>query len=858
MELMNVDAQLQRYDVWSLGYKSKVVANTTSISEVMDRMADFLDANTEPYTHVVVISHSLGGVIGRGALGRSKFERRLHQRCTFITLGTPFDGSMLARYAELFPNIASDQVHALKAVDPNSEVLNGHWKRLRHNFASRLRHFAGYETRTIGGGVLVVDQKSASLSVAKELGDEAVGFDGNHFTICKFANANHSGFRTIKQWIVNPKSGFPSMANKLPSGARLKEGGVCVFEKTVTVEMDFDVPFGCTLEVLPGTTVLFRNGALILCEGMLQAHGSANEPIIFDFDQDSCREAALVMKGSFVEGSRLTHCEFRYGNGMAMERADPRRDEKNDPTTFWWTAIERSRGLYRLHYTRRAGGAVVLWNASKVGFENCQFYENEAWNGGACVILNSRLVGFRNCQFERNRSAFGGALYVLSSDLVLDSCTFEKNLAVGPANTNQVICYQGENQFHADMKAAFDSPAWSCGGALYLGYRSQVNIRNQTKFVANRATYVGGAIYNIETHPQGSPDASIIVGAEFTDNRAGFGGGAVWVDDSSRVHFTESTWLRNRVERGASNTPPVQALKDASSVVAGSIKESGLKLNGTTWYDSGSGEANDHQQIFALPANVEIQPRLVPPPTSNSKPAGGVKVSSPAAPFVDNEWMLNQNSFKTASGRAIDTIVIHHVSAIKWTNDTVLRTRYRERVEALEKRYPVAERKYDWRSCKEIFEIYGVSAHYMIDRGGKIRRLVREKDIAFHAGAARMPDGREGVNEFSLGIELISSHPKDDPEVESGKVPAYTEKQYESLLALIAEIRARHQVPSSNVIGHDQIAPGRKTDPGPLFDWGRVRKGLRSDASSPKPKPPNALAIVQFRSGPPSLFPPPP
>lgn len=107
------------------------------------------------------------------------------------------------------------------------------------------------------------------------------------------------------------------------------------------------------------------------------------------------------------------------------------------------------------------------------------------------------------------------------------------------------------------------------------------------------------------------------------------------------------------------------------------------------------------------------------------------------------------------------------------------------------------------------YEQYGVGAHYLIDRGGHIIRLVRESDIAYHAGESKMPDGRKNVNDFSLGIELIGTE-------ESG----YTDKQYDALNALVADIKTRSKI--NDIVGHSDIAPTRKTDPW-KFDWKKLK-----------------------------------
>lgn len=104
-----------------------------------------------------------------------------------------------------------------------------------------------------------------------------------------------------------------------------------------------------------------------------------------------------------------------------------------------------------------------------------------------------------------------------------------------------------------------------------------------------------------------------------------------------------------------------------------------------------------------------------------------------------------------------------------------------------------------------------VSTHYFIDRAGAVVRFVPEFKRAWHAGVSRF-GGRENCNDFSLGIELEGddSHP-------------FTPVQYDMLNRLLADIGRRyHQVSRERIVGHADIAPGRKTDPGPFFDWDRV------------------------------------
>lgn len=109
----------------------------------------------------------------------------------------------------------------------------------------------------------------------------------------------------------------------------------------------------------------------------------------------------------------------------------------------------------------------------------------------------------------------------------------------------------------------------------------------------------------------------------------------------------------------------------------------------------------------------------------------------------------------------------------------------------------------------EEYEQYGVGAHYLIDRSGTVLRLVEEANIAYHAGSSKMTDGRKNVNDFSIGIEMIATE-------DSG----YTDKQYSAVNALIADIESRYKIKS--VVGHSDIAPGRKTDPW-KFDWKKLK-----------------------------------
>jgi N-acetyl-anhydromuramyl-L-alanine amidase AmpD len=154
---------------------------------------------------------------------------------------------------------------------------------------------------------------------------------------------------------------------------------------------------------------------------------------------------------------------------------------------------------------------------------------------------------------------------------------------------------------------------------------------------------------------------------------------------------------------------------------------------------------------------------------------------------------------------SIDTIVIHYASAADLD----------------------PKRQFDALSVMRIFCDLGVSSHYLIDRKGAVYQLAPEEKKAWHCGGSIMPapDNRRGVNDFSIGIELIATN-----------LSGFTQKQYSNLGALCANIEKRY-VKKIVYVGHEDIAGKRsvelglrkdvKTDPGNNFDWGEFKKCLK-------------------------------
>ncbi len=117
-----------------------------------------------------------------------------------------------------------------------------------------------------------------------------------------------------------------------------------------------------------------------------------------------------------------------------------------------------------------------------------------------------------------------------------------------------------------------------------------------------------------------------------------------------------------------------------------------------------------------------------------------------------------------------------------------------------------------------------VSAHYLIGGDGSIARLVPEEMRAWHAGVGTW-HGQDDINSRSIGIELDNrgTHP-------------FSNLQMTSLETLLHGIMRRWDIPPSGVIGHSDMAPGRKVDPGPRFDWARLmRQGLAATLGASVP-----------------------
>jgi AmpD protein len=167
--------------------------------------------------------------------------------------------------------------------------------------------------------------------------------------------------------------------------------------------------------------------------------------------------------------------------------------------------------------------------------------------------------------------------------------------------------------------------------------------------------------------------------------------------------------------------------------------------------------------------------------------------------------------FKARGSNPLDMVVIHHIGSkngkiysiegtITWFTDTeVHRNKETGKIEN------------------------AVSAHYAIPREAHtdydIVQFVKDTDVAYHAGDSQWAINgktRKYINQYSIGIELEGD----------GNVFEYTDFQYDTLISLVKDLMSKHNIPEQNIVGHEDISPGRKVDPGKLFDWKRLRQGV--------------------------------
>lgn len=182
----------------------------------------------------------------------------------------------------------------------------------------------------------------------------------------------------------------------------------------------------------------------------------------------------------------------------------------------------------------------------------------------------------------------------------------------------------------------------------------------------------------------------------------------------------------------------------------------------------------------------------------------------PASGWCDGIRHCPSPNFNARPQGEISLLVIHNISLPPGQFGTGCVQRF------FQNRLPAEEHPY----FEGIADLR-VSAHFFIERDGAVTQFVSCHERAWHAGVSSF-QGREGCNDFSLGIELEGT---DD-------LP-YSDVQYARLVELTQQLRAVFpRLSGERICGHCDIAPQRKTDPGPAFDWERYRAGLVNQQES--------------------------
>ena len=217
--------------------------------------------------------------------------------------------------------------------------------------------------------------------------------------------------------------------------------------------------------------------------------------------------------------------------------------------------------------------------------------------------------------------------------------------------------------------------------------------------------------------------------------------------------------------------------------------------------------------LAALAAALFIFPAM-----SAAAETTATATAATTGPLRIQDWLMSEKVSRPRSASTnVDTVIIHFVSDVIENPDN----------------------PYNPARVREIFSRYTVSAHYLIDRDGTIFRLVPEERAAFHAGTGKLPhnpDRPGNMNDYSIGIEIMAVGSARDMAIYKGfdygkfakehpELIGFTDAQYEALNALLDDIIRRRPAirrDARHILGHDDVDPGRKTDPGELFDWSRI------------------------------------
>ena len=188
----------------------------------------------------------------------------------------------------------------------------------------------------------------------------------------------------------------------------------------------------------------------------------------------------------------------------------------------------------------------------------------------------------------------------------------------------------------------------------------------------------------------------------------------------------------------------------------------------------------------------------------------------PAVDHAGAAWRPSPNFGARYGGKAIDAIVLHYTGM------------------------GTGEAAEDW-LCDPAS---GVSSHYIVHEDGRVVQMVRERDRAWHAGMGCW-HGERDMNSVSVGIEIVNGGHRDWPDgAIDGPLEPFPDAQVAAVILLCRAVMARYAVPADRVLGHSDLAPQRKRDPGEAFPW-----PLLAAAGIGRTVPPAPVRGGRFLSG---------
>jgi predicted outer membrane repeat protein len=602
---------------------------------------------------------------------------------------------------------------------------------------------------------------------------------------------------------------------------------------------------GSSVTIAPGATFAMQRGAGIVSYGKLVVAGADGGEVKFRRDSATEPWANITFWGPGSAESSLRHCSIDGGEGrrtLGSDSGDFQLLDNGSPVGGGILLYDTSATLQDViiaNCNARYGGGIYLRNISRDPTDPNKLPPS-------CRFKNVKV---KNCVARADSAplAGGGAMMIKCSVPEFQDVEFTDNRAVGAHSCGGAV-YVGEAARAAFINCAFQgNHADGFGGAIYARKASNggdeahsgVVISGTSRIEHNEAAGLGGGICAEDTR-------LMLVETKVCHNTVTFGNtfNKTFTSSGAGVYMTLSamfgknatqphpiSFIRCAFEDNKANAPETIDPPNVPDFVGGGMcikNQGGGALSLQILECDFNGNVAQEGRHVALPSlftaqgGWKHQRNRCTNPSDDAESHGIYSFANegaPAPPQIDSTHPLPADCYGPRSSSAIiNAVVLHFISAAE---------------------IPGAQR-YDLPTILSIFTASAqnlsgqgkLSAHYLIDREGKIFRLVGEAQRAWHAGFSRMPGGAgqdEDVNDFSIGIEMIRTL-EDAPSA----------GQYDSLIALLCDLKRRYpKIEMTRIVGHDairllwniahkdhQVAP--KQDPGPLFDWVYLVQRLNS------------------------------